>query len=343
MMIIILIALFLAIAVSSFFLTDNHSQAQYFYFTIGVILLFVVALRGEGVDRDYLNYKDEFLSNNEIPFILEPSFIFLKWVVRTYLNSNIFIFFLAYAILGIGLKIYAIKQLSKHLLASLLIYLSNSFILHDMTQIRAGVAVGFFLLTIKPLQERNGLKFIIFISLAISFHFSAIILVLAWFLNPNKINIKTYLIAIFASYFLSVYSSNVVSKIFDLMPEGPLQMKLSAYEDDNEGILNVYNVWQLMRCGLSILFLLKIDFLKSRSEYAILLVKIYVISACSFVILSNNPAFAGRTSDMFAIVDIIIIPCLITLITPKIASKFIVIFIGLSYLILNLFYNKIIT
>ena len=342
-MIIILVTLFLAIAFWSFYLTDNHPQAQYFYFGFGIILLIIVAFRGEGVDKDYLNYKDEFLSNSEIPFIIEPSFIFLKWIVRTYLNSNIFIFFFAYAILGIGLKMYAIKQLSKHLLASLLIYMSYSFILHDMTQIRASVAVGFFLLSIKPLQERNGIKFIVFSSLAIAFHFSAAILPLVWFLNPNKINVKTYLIAIVASYILSAYSSTIVSKLFDYAPEGPLQLKLLAYEDDNSGVLNVYNVWQLMRCALSVLFLLKIDFLKRQSEYAVLLVKIYVISACSFVILSNNPALAGRTSDMFSIVDIVIVPCLITLVTPKIASKLIVIFIGFSYLILNLFYNKIIS
>jgi hypothetical protein len=58
--------------------------------------------------------------------------------------------------------------------------------------------------------------------------------------------------------------------------------------------------------------------------------------------LASNPTLAGRIGDLFAIVDIITIPLLIYTFKQKILGKIIIIFIGSTYLFLNLFYNKII-
>ncbi|WP_256742632.1 EpsG family protein, partial [Cronobacter sakazakii] len=59
---------------------------------------------------------------------------------------------------SIGIKLHAIKKISSSPILSLIIYIAFYYILHDMTQIRAGVAAGLFLLAIRELASGKNIK-----------------------------------------------------------------------------------------------------------------------------------------------------------------------------------------
>jgi hypothetical protein len=314
------------------------------FILIGVVLFIVAGFRPAYADRDYDNYIDFFDQNLTFgDSIVEPSFILISIIIHKFLFAKPIFVFIIYAFIAICLKLLAIKQLSKFQFISLLLYFSYLFILQDMTQIRAGVATAFLLLCIKPLYERNLWRFFLFGSLAILFHYSAIIVLPLWFFNSQKINRWAYGLSIIFSYFLFFSSSVYITQMSNYLPSGYILSKFLEYQFADNAIINVFNTWQLMRCILSFIFLWKIDVIVKHNRYGILLVKIYILATCLYVILAANPPIASRVTDLFAGVDIILIPCLLFLFKPRWAPLILVITIGFSYLSLILFYTKIIS
>ena len=102
-----------------------------------------------------------------------------------------------------------------------------------MTQIRVGVAAGFFLLALKPLAERQFKKFILYILIASFFHYSAIILFPFWFITNKKFNKKEwyfYLSLIPLGYLFTTFTYNILIYI----PIENIRLKLEMYKSLQE-------------------------------------------------------------------------------------------------------------
>ncbi|MEJ7587419.1 MAG: EpsG family protein [Ferruginibacter sp.] len=312
-----------------------------FIFT-GLFLFAVAAFRPPALDRDYNSYIRLFNMNLVLgQAFVEPSFILLSNIIHHYLFGNPAFLFAIYAGIAVTCKFIAIRQLSDYAFLSILIYFSYSFILHDITQIRAGVSVGFVLLAIRPLYQRQGFKFLFFALLAIFFHYSALLVLPLWFLAPGQINTRLYAAIIFISYGVFFFSDLVLTNIINYLPQGILLNKIASYESDNNTALNIFNSWQIMRCLLCFLFLWKIKIIQEQNPYSVLFLKIYVIATAAFVLLATNPTFAGRISDLFSIIDIVMLPSLLYIIKPAWVAVSVVILVCFLYLVLNVFYNRI--
>lgn len=305
------------------------------FFVAGSLIL-IAALRPPFFDRDYGLYYFMFLDQYETES-KEPSFNFILYFVKQFLKLDFDYFLLIYAILGVGTKVYAIKKYSEFPLLSLLVYFSYLFLLQDMTQIRAGVACGLILLCIKPLHDRNWKLFLILALVAFLFHYSAFFVLLFWFINPTKINKKVYAFLIPVSYIVSSVSSGTLAMIQDYLPLF-MQKKVSAYDFIDGTELNIFNAWQLMRIAIAYFALYHLDKLEQLNKYSILLFKFYVFSICTLALLSFNPVYAGRMSDLFAAADILFIPIVFSILKPKLLGRIIVIVISFAYFYLNFFY-----
>lgn len=329
----------------SFFISLIQIEKKYYkiflFILFGTTLFLLAGLRGYGVDRDYGSYVEAFNEDLNVIFA-EPSFLVISWLVKSYFQGNVVFLFLIYAFLGVFVKFYAIKKLTEFWFLSILMYIAYSFTLHEMTQIRAGVGVGFVLLCIQPLYERKLVLFLLYAILAFLFHYSIFFIFILWFINKDNFNKKKYFLFIIGAYLINMLFKNHISSLISLISEGGgLEAKVMAYQFENNAELNVFNAWQLLRIALSFLFISKIDLLQKNNRYSIILTKIYVFATCAFVVLSYNPSFAGRISDVLSIVDIILIPYLMYVFNPRIYSKLLILFIGIAYITLNLFYNKI--
>lgn len=201
-----------------------------------------------------------------------------------------------------------------HLL-SLIVYLSLYFILHEMTQIRAGVAAGLFLLSIPDIYDRNFRKFIIKSLLAFSFHYSAIVMLPLYFLNPKKLNIIYFLLPI-VGFILAIFnlSQFFLLNFIHMLPNF-LAYKINIYlallELGEHSEINIINVYSFLL--FSIYFFCFFLYVKNKikNNYDILFIKTLTISLFSFYFFSDVPVFAFRISEFLNIVVIIFLPNLI--------------------------------
>lgn len=340
-MIFLILILFFFVAITAFFSFYLKNNAILIFILLGILLILIAAFRNGESFRDYDMYVNMFQGNNDT--IVEPSFVFIRFIVKFFLGDNSIYLFIIFAIIGVSLKFIAIKQLTELWFYSILIYLSNFFILHEMTQIRVGVASALFLLCIKPIYERNLKRFLLFAFLAFTFHFSALIILPLWFLNTKPQ--KTWLIILvpisYIIYFLGVNFITVIP-ISGIKEKIEIYQQLQELGGEESLPVNVFNLVFLTKIFLYYFFIYKYDLLLSYNVYFPLVIKIYCISLVSYIIFSQISAFATRISELFGIVEIILIPFVFYIFRPIYFSKLLVIFIGFSFLLIVLFYVKLI-
>jgi hypothetical protein len=287
--------------------------SNFMFWAMALILILIAGLRPIGLDRDSITYANIIQSYKDINLLaLEPAFWVIKWFNDIFFNGNVRTFFLIYAILGVSIKFLAIKRLSKLPWLSVGVYLSLHFILHEMTQIRAGVATGFFLLSIPDIYNRNFKKFILKALLAFSFHYSAIVMFPLYFLHPKKLNIVYFLLPIvglISSYF--DLSKTLLSNLANVAPNF-LAHKINIYltslelgEHSEINIVNFYYSSLLLLTYFGFFLYIKI---KIKNDYDILFLKILALSLFSFYFFSDVPVFAFRISEFLNVVTVIFLP-----------------------------------
>lgn len=334
----------LFVFISFIAIIEDHYLGSYktvIFIAVGIILMIYAGFRDGDAVNDYKNYIDFFNDPNQI---VEPSFTFISFIVKEYLNSGFILVFIIYACLGVGTKLIAIKKLTPLLFLSLLVYFVNIFLLHELTQIRVGVASGLLLLTIKPLYERSKLKFLLYSSLAILFHYSALLILLLWFLPTKKVS-KLVLYALIPLGFL-IYSLKI--DLILTIPIDYVKEKVTAYKEIQEyGMggfdeINVFNLLFLLRCILYYCILFKYNRLEAQNKYFPLLLTIYAISLFSFPAFAIMPVMAFRIHELFCVVEVILLPLMCYLVSPRFFSKLIIAIICFGIALINIFYVKLI-
>jgi hypothetical protein len=345
-MILFLIALFILISFCVLFHKYLESFQYQIFILLGILLIMVAGLRPEGTDFDYAGYMG-ILNGKGIykNFIIEPSFHLIKYIINNFLHGKTVYLFLIYALLGVSFKLIAIKEITELLFLTLLVYLSGFFMLHEMTQIRAGVASGILLLCIKPLYERKLRTFLLLCFFASLFHYSSLIFILFWFLNPISLNLKFFFALIPISYLLHFigFSPSFYALNF---PIEKIQQKLSIYLTIRKSTLayeaHVFNVVQLFRIATTYI----LGFYAARiiviNKYFYLILKIYIIALCISVLFADVPAVGARLSELLLIVEILLIPMMYYIFKPKILAQIVIIAIALGFMCLAIFHTKLI-
>lgn len=314
----------------------NANNAKLISFSI--LLILFAGLRSSDSVMDYDNYLDYYNWGSEN---IEPTFTIISTIVK-YLFDNYIFLFITYAIIGVSLKALSIKQLSQLSIFSLAIYVSNFFILHEMTQIRVGVASGLLLLSIKPLFERNWKKFLIICIFASMFHYTAVVIAPLYFLNPKKIT-KLFWIAIIPFAYLIHFLGINLTSFIGLIPIHGIERLWDIYSSEIDiDQINVFNSVQVLRCLISMYLLFFTDKIVERNKYFPILIKIYVVGIAVFVMFIDMPVISFRISEIFYIVEIILIPFIFYTFNEKRIGYLIPFIIGLFFLYYNLVYIQLI-
>lgn len=336
-MILVLYLFIFVVAVFAFTNKEKSQNFRHLYIFIGFALTVYAAFRDGSAVADYdvyLQYYEDYADT-----LVEPSFILISFLVHHTFNNPIWIFII-YAILGVSLKFIAIKQLSKLAFLSVLIYMSYFFILHELTQIRVGIASGMLLLCVKPLYERNLKRFLLYALIATLFHFSAIIIFAFWLLNPFKINRLLYGALIPIAYGVYFLKLNVVYVI----PIPYIQEKMDIYMQllDSQEI-NVFNLVYMVKCFIFYYFLYFLPKIETCNQYTILLLKLYAISLFSFTFFAIIPVLGFRISELIGIVEIIVLPFIYYTIAPRKFSKLLILGIVLVFSYVQIFHGGLIS
>ncbi len=328
-------------------------QQNYGLIVIAVVLILIAGFKPIGVDMDSITYAQIFnqvgspvnyfkdYQNNSF---LEPAYYLIPSIITNYFSLNILWVFVIFAILGVSLKFIAISRLTDFTFLSVLVYFSNFFFLHELTQIRAGVASGILLLCIIEIQKRNFFRFLLLIGVGVLFHYSFIIFLPFYFLNSKEINKKVYLALLFVPYILIALNINIIT-LLQTLRLGVFSEKIELYNDLlSRGVydkIKTYSVVFLVQLFVCTLFIIKSDLLIQNNKYALLLLKIYCIAAASLVMLSYIPVLAIRISELLNVVQIILIPFLLYIIKPRYTALVLVMVFTLIIISINLLYVPI--
>ena len=307
----ILSAMFLIIAILCYLEDYIRKYQKSLFFLVGLVLIFVAGFREIGLDPDSENYEYTFQNyfKNGTDEMIEPSFLLISYILGLF-TDNVHILFLLYAIFGVSLKMFAFRKMSEFYFVPLLCYISFYYVLHDLTQIRAGVVSGIFLCTL-PLIAENKKKIAFFILLGASLiHYSSLMLLPVLFLNNKPFCKKTtilFLCAIPLGYVVYYAGGSIL-----MNPSLPfIGNKLAIYQAAVEkgkmtvGI-NIFDPLHIISIMLFYyLFLFKDSLTKLCDDFPILL-KTSAIGLSLYSALAFLPVLALRTSQLYCIVNILL-------------------------------------
>lgn len=207
----------LSLVFSSILFDFNVSKRQFdkLYWFYLLVFILIAGLRWK-VGGDSLSYERSF--ENEIPnlneisfefistFQWEPLFVLLVSLCKTIVNEFWFFQFVHAVFVNIILFVFIKKYASKKYVA-LIVYAFFFYFYLDFEILRESIAIMIFVLVYPYFSKKKWLKYYMFVSIAILFHYSALILLLFPLFRNSKINGKGFLILSLIALFLIFLSS----------------------------------------------------------------------------------------------------------------------------------------
>lgn len=332
-------------------ITAHNNKYRFLYnifFLLVFVLLFSIAgFRPVGIDRDSGTYAvaiQSFIITHNYDYIrIEPSFYLIVNVSKFLFNDAVRGVFILYALLGVSLTLYAIKKNSSFPLLSLIVYFCFFFVLHEMTQIRAGVAAAIFLLAIPDIVNRNWKSYLIKTALATLFHYTAIIMLFIYLINSKNNKQLFYLFLPLIGILLAItnFGKYFLMSMISFLPEF-LSYKINLYLTMHEaGMYTEINVFNLYYSSLLIIYYFAIiNINKFKKEINVLQIKILGWMLFAFYFFYFLPVFAFRISEFLGLVLIFILPDLISIVREKVFTSFIVFLYSITMLFNYVFIQK---
>ncbi len=295
----------------------NWINSKQLFIIVGTLFLFTAAFRGVGIDKDYATYQYSFSlvsspiqyfinytdwSNFEPFYYIIPSI--LKFISFPFYEQSLFFIF---AFIAIVTKFFGIYKLSRIDGLSLLVYFSFFFFLHEMTQIRVGIAAGGLLIATYFYYNNKFALFFLVLILSTFFQYTGILIGLILLLNKHRFNVVVNLSLLIASFLCILLKVNVISELLFVV-KLPFTDKLmltlkTLTKKENE--LNAFNIPLVLSFLITIWLFLNHKKIIIQNQYGYLLLKIQVISFICFGLFSSIAVIAFRLYEFFGIVSII--------------------------------------
>lgn len=298
-----------------------------------LLLALLATFRPETMN-DYFEYYKFFLGVENEKF--EFGFQWIVSFFREFIKSPYF-YFALFAFVTIGFRLYYLKNFAQFLSLSVLVYAANIYLLHDMIQIRAAIASVALLWSTVYIYKKKLKQFILIILIASMFHYSSLAIIPLYLLNCEKKNLwMYYLLPIsYLCYFLGIKLGMIVQYI----PIEPIQKLYEFYIHSTvlrDEEVNVFNLLHLLRCLLFYFLIFNDKLLIHQNKYYILYVKIYLLSLASLILLSDIPTLAFRLSELFQVIEIVLLPLFVYLFKSHYIGRIFVVTIAILISFVNI-------
>ena len=292
------------------YLEDYIKRYRFFlYILMGFVMVLIAGLREIGLDPDSENYEYSFqhyYQSFEMGMV-EPSFTLISAVLNVF-TDNVHLLFLVYAFLGVTIKLYAFKKNLQCIFVPMMLYISFYFVLHDMTQIRAGVVSALFLLAVYHIAKKEKRKALLLIIVGSFFHYSSLALLPTLMFGNKDFNRKeNIMIALLIPLSYLIYFGGIsMLLITDITLIGN---KLAIYQQAMEkGKMTVnINVFDPVHLVSVMLFYYTLYFRKTITafnENYNVVIKIVALGLFLHTSLAFLPVLALRISQLYCIVNI---------------------------------------
>ena len=345
--------IFFIICLACAFATIGNKQKKISAISIAVTLILIAGLRQPGVDWDSDTYEYvfnhvgaplDYFTHFSDYYFYEAGYYLIPSIFKTVFNASNVWCFLLFAMLGVTLKFKALWKLTEFQMLSVLVYFCHFFILHEMTQIREGVASGILLLCVVQIKEKNFSKFCLLLLLGIFFHYSALIFIPFYFLNPLKLNKKVFFAILLIPHLLYFLRINIIT-ILIALHLGIISDKLTMYSDLlDAGVftdINVYNSVFLIEFFFCIFLIWKSDFFYRKNQYALILIKIYTIALASWMLFASIPVIAFRSYGYLGIVEVVLVPFILYYIEEESIAVLFTFLFALVSLFIDIVHNEL--
>lgn len=301
------------------------------YGVLAIAMILIAGLREVGSTPDTDVYCDMYYGkySKVLESVTEPSFTFISNILNSF-SLSVTSLFLTYAIISTVIHLSFFWKFSKFPFLTLTIYISYYYMMHDMVQIRAGVAAGLFLWAIYYYAESKKKIALIFILIGILFHYSATAgLVIFLFSQKLPKWQRILLYAIIPVGFVA-YFTNI--DIYYIIPEELGGAKLMIYREMREkGLEDEVAGWPL---EINILIWMNIvlycasiyyhEFLTKQCRLVPIAIKVQAAGFfCLFFLNGVSKVLGNRLNDYFSIVSIILWTVSVYAFYPRLISKII--------------------
>lgn len=276
---------------------------------MGFVMVLIAGLREIGLDPDSENYEYSFhhyYQSTEMGMV-EPSFTLISAILNVF-TDNVHFLFLVYAFLGVTIKLYAFKKNLPCIFVPMMLYISFYFVLHEMTQIRAGVVSALFLLAVYHIAKKEKRKALLLIIVGSFFHYSSLALLPTLvFGNKDFTRKGSILIALLIPLSYLIYFGGISMLLNTDIPL--IGNKLAIYQQAMEkGKMTVnINVFDPVHLVSVMLFYYTLYFRKTITafnENYNVVIKIVAIGLFLHTSLAFLPVLALRISQLYCIVNI---------------------------------------
>ncbi|QUH19066.1 EpsG family protein [Alkaliphilus sp. B6464] len=286
------------------------------YITAFLILFSFAALRGNGNGDyfSYLRYSTYITSLDRIfdpNFPMEIGFRIISYAVNILgLHQQAVIVIMNFISL---ICVYVfIKRYSPDRMLSILLFLPLYF-QFDMHAARTAVAIGITTFSLKYLYEKKLFKFIAIIFLASTFHKTAWILVIMYFIADKKVNKYIGIITILGAGLLSSFFSisNIILNILTILRLNTFAHRYYIYmQSEVYGYsYKLYDPRLLLVIGIYISAQLII---KHPDKLESLLINFIWVNALLMIMFSEHTVFVTRLTCYFNIYTIILVPFIVS-------------------------------
>jgi len=329
----------------------SNTKTNIFY--VILILVLVTCARFWYTMPDYETYISYFkiikdgdiasfvIITNSGPLALEPLFIFIAQSISKF--GNISIIFIVFSIIGVTIKALAIRNLTPWFYGAIILYIANYFILHDLIQIRAGIATGFIYLSLIPLVKRQHGAFILCILFGTLFHYSSIIFLFLGLLRVRFIpNLYFFIFALVISYVLYFFYLDPISIATEFfLAIAPTKKGYLLGESGTP--FSVMSAFILQKILIGIVLIFLAERVTYRWPYFSLLLQLYLLGCCVYILFGHFPEIAVRIANALLFSEILLISSLPIILSPQIIGKFLVIVFGFLQLAVNVFVSHYFT
>lgn len=202
--------IFLFIATCSIFEINQYPKKNKFLINLIIILLFLVAGFRYETGVDWLAY--EYQINNAYPIdsafntgrwdlifpTLDIGFSLLNSIVKSFGGGVQSIFFII-SLISISLLKNNVERYSPLPIFALLVYYTFFFFIFDLSGLRQGLAIQVFFYSIRYIESKKFFKYMCAILLAVTIHWTSILLLPMYFVLNKKASIRNVIVVIVAS------------------------------------------------------------------------------------------------------------------------------------------------
>lgn len=237
---------------------------------------------------------------------VEKGYLLLASLVKTIYNSSRF-----YLLVMGGLSMFLLyKSLQKYCIIPLIgicDYIARFLLNRDFTQMRSSLAILLIILAIKYVQERKMWYYFAVVFIAYQFHHLALIAIPFYFLCLVKFKKWHIVVGIILAFVLSQTIAGFISGTVDEYSRdlNYVTYTQGTYVTQALGLRNPMIYFQVF---ILLMFTFSDRVLRNKSNYYEIFKTGYFYSTLILIFFCNYTALSGRTSTVFASLEMFILP-----------------------------------